>query len=314
VLGEIVWLLVLGLMAVRIMMISKYRVMRGLLKRRLVRECVWHIVCFFNRAKVEEYRAGLDASETSLVNAGDPGAYLGRLKRDGAIPGPSLSDEDVRYLRDFAERMPCFADRDPALGFYLKDLAAIEQKIGKNLLLAQYFNVQDDPVVARLSKDPFVLSLAAAYLGVEPKLMSVNMWWTFPVNASAEDRSKHAHVFHYDLDDIKFIKFFFYLTDVDGESGPHVFVRGSNREVRYKNTLLKSKRFTDEEVVAAYGIDNVVEVCGKAGSCLIEDTITLHKGMTPLRHPRLLLQFEFSINTYPEVSCTSDPALLRVVV
>jgi hypothetical protein len=313
-LGEIVWLLVLGLMAVRIMMISKYRIMRGLLKRRLVRECVWHIVCFFNRAKVEEYRAGLDASETSLVNAGDPGAYLGRLKRDGAIPGPSLSDEDVRYLRDFAERMPCFADRDPALGFYLKDLAAIEQKIGKNLLLAQYFNVQDDPVVARLSKDPFVLSLAAAYLGVEPKLMSVNMWWTFPVNASAEDRSKHAHVFHYDLDDIKFIKFFFYLTDVDGESGPHVFVRGSNREVRYKNTLLKSKRFTDEEVVAAYGIDNVVEVCGKAGSCLIEDTITLHKGMTPLRHPRLLLQFEFSINTYPEVSCTADPALLRVVV
>jgi hypothetical protein len=295
-------------------MISKYRIMRGLLKRRLVRECVWHIVCFFNRAKVEEYRAGLDASETSLVNAGDPGAYLGRLKRDGAIPGPSLSDEDVRYLRDFAERMPCFADRDPALGFYLKDLAAIEQKIGKNLLLAQYFNVQDDPVVARLSKDPFLLSLAAAYLGVEPKLMSVNMWWTFPVNASAEDRSKHAHVFHYDLDDIKFIKFFFYLTDVDGESGPHVFVRGSNREVRYKNTFLKSKRFSDEEVVAAYGIDNVVEVCGKAGSCLIEDTITLHKGVTPLRHPRLLLQFEFSINTYPEVSCTTDPALLKVVV
>lgn len=295
-------------------MISKYRIMRGLLKRRVVRECVWHVVCFFNRGKVEKYRAGLDVSKTSLVSAVGSDTYLGGLKRDGAIPGPSLSDEDVRYLRDFAERMPCFADRDPALGFYLKDLAAIEQKIGKNLLLAQYFNVQDDPVVARLSKDPFVLSLAAAYLGVEPKLMSVNMWWTFPVNASAEDRSKHAHVFHYDLDDIKFIKFFFYLTDVDGESGPHVFVRGSNREVRYKNTLLKSKRFTDEEVVAAYGIDNVVEVCGKAGSCLIEDTITLHKGMTPLRHPRLLLQFEFSINTYPEVSCTADPALLRVVV
>lgn len=295
-------------------MISKYRIMRGLLKRRLVRECVWHVVCFFNRRKVEGYRAGLDISKTSLVSALDSDTYLGGLKRDGAVLGPSLSDEDVCYLRGFAERVPCFADRNPALGFYLKDLAVVEEKIGKSLLLAQYFNVQDDPVVARLSKDPFMLSLAAAYLGVEPKLMSVNMWWTFPVNASAEDRSKHAHVFHYDLDDIKFVKFFFYLTDVDSESGPHVFVRGSNREVRYKNTFLKSKRFTDEEVIASYGIENVVEVCGKAGSCLIEDTITLHKGVTPLRHPRLLLQFEFSINTYPEVSCTTDPTLLRVVV
>lgn len=295
-------------------MLSKYRVMRGLLKRRLVRECVWHVVCFFNRVKVERYRADLDVSKTSLVNAKGSDAYLEELKRNGAVFGPSLSDEDVRYLRDFAERVPCFADINPALGFYLKDLAAVEQRLGKNLLLAQYFNVQDDPVVARLSEDPFMLSLAAAYLGVEPKLMSVNMWWTFPVNASAEDRSKYAHVFHYDLDDIKFVKFFFYLTDVDSESGPHCFVRGSNREVRYKNTFLKSKRFTDEEVIAAYGVHNVVEVFGKAGSCLIEDTITLHKGVTPLRHPRLLLQFEFSINTYPEVSCTMDPALLKVVV
>lgn len=295
-------------------MISKYRIMRGLLKRRLVRECVWYVVYFFNRGKVKEYRAGLDVSKTSLVGAMGSGSYLEGLKRDGAVLGPSLSDEDVRYLQDLAERMPCFADRNPALGFYLRNLAAAEEKIGKNLLLAQYFNLQTDPVVARLSKDPFLLSLAAAYLGVEPKLMSINMWWTFPVNASAEDRSKHAHVFHYDLDDIRFVKFFFYLTDVDRESGPHVFVRGSNREVLYKNTLLKSKRFTDEEVIASYGIENVIEVCGKAGSCLIEDTITLHKGMTPLRRPRLLLQFEFSINTYPEVSCATDPALLKMVV
>ena len=66
--------------------------------------------------------------------------------------------------------------------------------------------------------------------------------------------------------------------------------------------------------IGAYGVENIVEVCGKAGSCLIEDTITLHKGVTPILRPRLLLQFEFSINTYPEVSCAVDPALQKVIV
>ncbi|WP_153020755.1 phytanoyl-CoA dioxygenase family protein [Pseudomonas sp. BMS12] len=295
-------------------MFSKYRLMRGVFKRKLVRESVWRLICFANRRKVEFFRAGQNLSESSLEKKLAPEAYIEDLRRDGAVIGPSLSEADVRYLRELAERTPCFADRNPALGFYIKDLDAIEAKLSKPLLLAQYFNVQSDPVVARLSKDPFMLSLAAGYLGVEPKLMSVNMWWTFPVNASAEDRSRHAHVFHYDLDDIKFIKFFFYLTDVDGDSGPHVFVRGSNRDIRYKNSFLKSKRFTDEEIVSSYGVESVVEVYGSAGSCLIEDTITLHKGVTPLRRPRLLLQFEFSINIYPEVSCVVDPALQKIVV
>ncbi|VXC38399.1 Phytanoyl-CoA dioxygenase (PhyH) [Pseudomonas sp. 8Z] len=295
-------------------MISKYRMMRGLLKRKVVRDFLWRLIWLKNLGKVQAYRKSLKPSQTVLSGALESEYYLSRLRSDGATLGPSLSVDKVAYLRRLADRLPCFADRNPELGFYLKDLCAMEAHLGKRLLLAQYLNIQDDPVVKQLSRDDFILDLAAAYLGATPKLMSANMWWTFPVDASPEDRSKHAHVFHYDLDDIKFVKFFFYLTDVDSESGPHVYVRTSNHDIRYKNSVFKAKRFTDEEVLAAYGENNIVEVCGGAGSCLIEDTITLHKGVTPLRRPRLLLQFEFSINTYPEMSCVVDPSRQRIVL
>lgn len=144
--------------------------------------------------------------------------------------------------------------------------------------------------------------------------MGANLWWTFPSTPSNEDRDRHAHVYHYDLDDIKFIKFFIYITDVDIQSGPHIFVKGSNRNIRYKNSIVKSIRFSDKDILDWYGSENIITVTGPAGSTLIEDTITIHKGSTPISKPRLLLQFEFGINQYPEVSCECAKELQKFIV
>jgi hypothetical protein len=166
-------------------------------------------------------------------------------------------------------------------------------------------NVADQlPVVNELSRDPFLLNVSAEYLRAPPKLVGVNLWWTFPVEASHEDKMKHAHYFHYDLDDVKFIKFFFYLTDVGLDDGPHVYVEKSNRLIRYKNSILRSRRFSDDEVVFAYGKDAIKVVTGKAGTSLIEDTITLHKGTTSIKNPRLILQFQYAINDYGQMHDT----------
>jgi hypothetical protein len=301
----------------KVSMLTKYRIMRGLFKRRLVRIAVWKVVKFFNRGALKAFlnqqfeRRGesFTSFEAEAIHS-----IVAGLERDGALYGPCLPAETVNYLNAYAETHPCFAYRDPAKGFFLKDKAKAEARLGKSLLLAQYFNAELDSRINRLAHDPFLLAVAAQYLGVAPKLMSVNMWWTFPVEASAEDKAKHAHVFHFDLDDRKCVKFFFYLTDVGSEDMPHVYVRTSNRLIKYKNTLLRSKRFTDSEIVDAYGTENVVEVVGPANTCLIEDTITVHKGITPVRNPRLILQFEYSINTYPEISCVTDKRSQQIFV
>lgn len=298
-------------------MISRYRLMRGLLKRKAVRSFAWQVLKLAKRGKLKAFKQQLkNAQRVPYVayTASDVERIVDDLEAYGAVGGPVLPAPLVDYLVDYASRTPCYADRNPAQGFYLADREKAEAKLGKELLLAQYFNVHRDARIHELSIDPFMLSVAAQYLGAPPQLMSVNMWWTFPVKASDEDKAKHAHVFHFDLDDVKFVKFFFYLTDVDQDAGPHVYVKGSNKNIKYKNSLLKSKRFTDEEVICAYGEENIIEVLGPAGACLIEDTITLHKGITPTVTPRLILQFEYSINTYPEISCVVADAEQQIFV
>lgn len=298
-------------------MISKYRVMRGLLKRRAIRNLAWNFLRVLNKGRLSKFNRQLSESKASpyvAFSSAEVDRIVDGLEEFGAVPGFALPPRYVDYLVNYAVRTPCYADRNPAQGFYLGDRKKVEDKLGKQLLLAQYFNVQKDTLIDELSRDPFLLSVAAKYLGVPPRLMSVNMWWTFPVEASAEDKAKHAHVFHFDLDDVKFVKFFFYLTDVDEGAGPHVYVKGSNKNIKYKNHLFKSKRFTDDEVIQAYGEENIIKVLGAAGSCLVEDTITLHKGVTPTEKPRLILQFEYSINTYPEISCVVDESEQRVFV
>lgn len=298
-------------------MLTKYKIMRGLLKRRAIRTLVWKIVAYFNKRRLEVFcREQLRRKHESFVafDIDSIAPVITELEASGAMVGPSLSREVVQYLSEYAEKHPCFADRDQTKGFYLKDRAKAEESLGKELLLAQYFNAGEDAVIAKIANDPYLLSIAARYLKVPPKLMSVNMWWTFPVNASAEDKARHAHVFHFDLDDLKFIKFFFYLTDVDDQAGPHVFVKTSNRIIKYKTPMFRSRRFTDEEIIAGYGADNVIKVLGGAGTCLIEDTITVHKGMTPVSRARLMLQFEYSINTYSEISCVSDRNAQKIFV
>ncbi|MEL4165447.1 hypothetical protein [Pseudomonas sp. ZS001] len=298
-------------------MLSKYKIMRGLFKRRSVRILIWNVVALFNKKRLERFcKEQLARRHESFVefDSNSIGPVVAELEASGAMVGPKLPADTVQYLLSYSENHPCFADRDQTKGFYLKDREKAEALLGKELLLAQYFSAEQDVVIARIANDPYLLSIAARYLKVPPKLMSVNMWWTFPVDASAEDRARHAHVFHFDLDDLKFVKFFFYLTDVDEQAGPHVYVKTSNREIRYKTPLFKSRRFTDDEIVAGYGAENIIEVLGPAGTCLIEDTITVHKGVTPISRARLMLQFEYSINTYSEISCVGDRDAQKIFV
>ncbi|MCQ4143610.1 phytanoyl-CoA dioxygenase family protein [Vogesella sp. AC12] len=298
-------------------MISRYRLMRGVLKRKFAREFCWRLTALCLHSEKKKFIARTQATIKNSIFGLDQarvGTDVDLLSHNGATPGLPLPEPMVKEVLAYATQSPVYADRDKKRGFYLSDLKRVEQKLGKEVLLAQYFNILNNEHIRKIAYDPYLLLVAASYLQAPPKLMGANLWWTFPSNPSAEDKSKHAHVFHYDLDDVKFVKFFFYITDVDEDCGPHVYVEGSNRVIKYKNSWLRSLRFTDAEIEEAYGRDKVKYVMGPAGSTLIEDTITIHKGTTPTKQPRLLLQFEFSINTYPEMSCECDESELAFAV
>jgi hypothetical protein len=142
-------------------------------------------------------------------------------------------------------------------------------------------------LVMDLANDPCILSVAKRFLGATPTLSNVTMWWSL----AGRSAPKEAQLFHRDRDDLRFCKLFFYLTDVDMESGPHVYVRGSAQDER----LREHRRLSDDEVTATFGADRVTHVCGPAGSAFLVNTYGIHKGLLPKSRDRLLLQLQYSL-------------------
>ena len=90
------------------------------------------------------------------------------------------------------------------------------------------------------------------------------------------------------MDRIKFLKFFFYLTDVGPDNGPHCYLRASHD--RKPSALRRLDRITDEEILRHYGPERVVEVMGVRGTAAAVDTRGFHKGKPLTAGHRLIFQ------------------------
>lgn len=242
--------------------------------------------------------------------------FVRRLRDEGIAYGLQLPAAAVAEIRAWAEQQPCYADREPTLGFRLADREAAEAKLGKPILLAQYFNAGTQcHAIARLATDPVLNWVAARYLGSAPTFVGANLWWTFPVRALEADRARHAHVFHRDVDDFRFFKFFFYLTDVPTGEGAHVCVVASHRQPPQLRAgdRWNIRRYGDDEITSTYPAERVHEICGKVGTGFAENTLCLHKGSTPQTQARLLLQLQFALFDYGAMHDRRDSSALRSI-
>jgi Phytanoyl-CoA dioxygenase (PhyH) len=146
------------------------------------------------------------------------------------------------------------------------------------------------PELQDLATDETFMAVAQAYLKCRPINDLVAMWWS-PAYGAAPS-SEAAQLFHFDMDRLKFLKFFVYLTDVDEMHGPHVYVSASH--VRKPTGVRRDGRIPDDEIVRQYGTDAIVEITGERGTMLAVDTRGFHKGKAPEIGDRLLLQVEYA--------------------
>lgn len=230
---------------------------------------------------------------TSLVAATKPrhshvdersAQLCAKLQRDGIAELPTFVDASiVQRIRAQLENLPLrerFAARRD--GFTL-------DKVPTNVHVAEYAteDILACPDVLKIANHPTLLDAAALYLGCKPTISSLSVWWSLPADGTAQE----AENYHRDVDDWRFVKFFLYLTDVDDDSGPHCFVRGSHRT----SNFLRIRRISDQEIRKAFPQQDLLRINGRAGDAFLEDTFGLHKGQPPLRSRRLLLQVQYSI-------------------
>ena len=145
----------------------------------------------------------------------------------------------------------------------------------------------------QLVLDECIKEIIGRYLQCRPVFDTVASWWTFP---AGEADSASAQLYHFDLDRIKWVKVFVYLTDVGPENGPHAFVRGSHRTIGRK--AKRDGRYTDSEVFSLYPKSDEMIFTAPRGTVILEDTLGFHKGVPAVNGHRFIFEYEYSINHF----------------
>jgi len=224
-----------------------------------------------------------------------------------------LNDSCLEGVRQYAQSKQCYAYGDPNLGFFLSEKARCEEAIGKDILLAKYFNYQDDAAFSDFMKSPVLEAIAKGYLGNTARSIATQLWWTFPAAVDDLTKSKAAHFFHRDVDAWAFVKFFFYISDVGYGDGPHVYVEASHKPSGFSQIFvekLRIKRHSDVSVRSRYGDDAVTPIFGSAGAGMAVDTFGFHKGESPEKNPRLTICAVYATEDYGVQNFIINNALL----
>ena len=273
-------------------------------------EIVRSIVVFFSKHPVlKNYNRNHSIFEE--LNVDD---VLASLKRDGLYSGINLPKAVVEEILEFAKHGNCYGNSNYQLGFFSSEKEKAEAKYGKPFVCGQYFNTALlCPAIKKLENDPKLLEIAARYLNVEPIHSENRLWWSYVLEPTLYDQSRFAQVFHYDLDDYRFLKFFFYLTDVDASNGAHVCVRGSHKKKKLTDCFTVFRKRTDQDIIDYYDAEKIETLCGKAGFGFVEDPSCFHKGTPPKHRPRLMLQIKFVMHDYGIQNDVVNPLLLKNV-
>jgi hypothetical protein len=236
-------------------------------------------------------RAGL----LSSLNRDSGINLLEELRQKGYVVFPGLLDEDTcEKLTNFALSIPGQARgidegdvHQPSNGLY--------QRLNPKSVIFQYDAslIIENVIIQDLLTDNSILNLVQEYLGSAPIIDIVTLWWSTAYKAVPDKNA--AQYWHFDMDRPKWLKVFFYLTEVGPENGPHSFIEGTHRNGGIPFSL-RSKgytRLTDEEVECHFSAEQIKDFTGSRGTVIIEDTRGLHKGNHLTAGDRLILQFEY---------------------
>ena len=151
-------------------------------------------------------------------------------------------------------------------------------------------------IVAKFVLNEKWINAARKILNVEPNLIDVTSWYTLPYKNQIDLTKYGAQIWHRDVDKLRDIKIFIYLSDVnDSDDGPfEILVNSHKSTVRYiKYVNNNNFRIFDENIKKDLFYKKHAFI-GKKGNNFIVDTRCLHRGGIVKEKPRHVLELYFS--------------------
>jgi len=137
-----------------------------------------------------------------------------------------------------------------------------------------------------------LLAIVNEYMGMYGQILALKYWYSV---ASAGQKADGSQVWHRDYNDWHLVKTFLYVDDVDEETGPFAFVRGTHRGVLrhtdppFFRDSLGARRVSDEQMETFAPKAKWTTAVGRAGTVIVADTTGFHKGGFATRHDRKMI-------------------------
>ena len=148
----------------------------------------------------------------------------------------------------------------------------------------------NSPLV-KLALDRKLLEVVSAYLGLWPQLHAISAWLNFPT----KNAPQQAQLWHRDREDVRTIKVFIYLTDVNDNNGPFSYVPTTHRRGHASmGPKGQDRDITDGEMNKAFPADSWITCTGPAHTMIIADTVGYHRGGKPTEGDRILVTFTYT--------------------
>ena len=221
------------------------------------------------------------------------------LKKNGySVLDIKISDELLSGLINLTKKLKCSYSK-----FESNSIKVIFNKDLHKLPTYYYdpFEMLNQKEVVNVIKFLRDLEIANTYLDSKSYLIGLNMWWS---TIGKESDSFSAQDFHFDLDGIKWVKYFIYLNDVTIDNGPHTYVEGTHNSFSKPYSILKKgyMRIKDQEINRYFRKDKIHQIVGNKGTIIIGDTSCFHKGTVPKKQNRLIFEITLSNSLFTNSS------------
>jgi len=134
-----------------------------------------------------------------------------------------------------------------------------------------------------------ILKIAECYLNTKTISVNATFFISNPLAIAETEKYKNAQYFHWDNDFTKFFKLYIYLNDVDDDAGPHIFVPKTHKKKKSSHKLCRL--YSDKDILENY--EKIKKFTGKKGSAFFVDGYGLHKGETPKKKHRLMINVHY---------------------
>jgi hypothetical protein len=218
------------------------------------------------------------------------------LTEQGIVTGPCqrfLTEDGQRALREAATGI-LETSRSEGVEAVITGIAHTQRKKEFLIHLVSYpTGVSPDDPLLKLSLDTKLLEIVSAYLGLWPSLHSIAAWLNYPTDAPAE----LSQLWHRDPEDLKLVKVFIYLVDVDESRGPFTYIPATHPfgvKTTTAQKLEKKKRLSNDAMSLVFPPESWRVCTGPANTMILADTVGYHRGGKPTVGRRILITFTYT--------------------